>query len=141
MNRIISSTFRFLVIATIALFSSCKPTNEDLLTKGNRLFDEGKYDEAILAYTELIQRNNKLQMPLYNRGLCYYNKGEYEKALIDFNKTVELKTPPGTHLVFEKNPDGLLATEEDRMQVKYDLLKEMITATGYHLDSLQRNSK
>jgi tetratricopeptide (TPR) repeat protein len=135
MNPISNRTrFHFMLMIVVAAISSCKLTNDELLEKGNRLVNAGKYDEAIAVYTKLIHRNKKFQVPYYNRGLCYYHKYDYNRALHDFNEAIRIKTSSG--LVFAKNANAPWATEEDRMQAGYPDLLYMVAMSEYFMDSL-----
>jgi len=81
---------------------------KDLIEGGNRHFSSGSYDEAIESYSRalfqlkmkgLIATPDKHNMMTvtYNRGLAYLEKGDYEKALKDFDT------------VLQKNPDDAQA--------------------------------
>jgi len=49
------------------------------------------YTNAILAYNEAIRLNSNLdEGTLYNRGLCYTDMGEFQLALADFSRCLEL---------------------------------------------------
>ncbi len=50
-----------------------------------------KFDEAIEAYNEAIKLNTDLdEGTIYNRGTCYSKMNQYELALADFNRCLEL---------------------------------------------------
>lgn len=44
---------------------------------GEKLYDEGKYDKAI-GYLEMGEKTRTSQ---YKQGMCYYNMGQWEKAI------------------------------------------------------------
>ena len=44
--------------------------------------DQEKYDLAISEFTSLIEKDSEYANAYNNRALSYYNKGEYEKALV-----------------------------------------------------------
>ena len=46
--------------------------------------------KAAEMYTDLIQASDKWWLPYYNRGICFFNEQENEKALADFSKAVKL---------------------------------------------------
>ncbi|MEK7841811.1 MAG: tetratricopeptide repeat protein, partial [Deltaproteobacteria bacterium] len=48
------------------------------------------YDMAIEDSTSAIVINPKYADAYYNRGLAYYNKGQYDRAIEDYNKASEL---------------------------------------------------
>jgi tetratricopeptide (TPR) repeat protein len=62
----------------------------EFFNKGNDLFDEEKYDEAILAYQEFLALNPSAFQVGFNIADCYREKGEYDKAMAELNKVLEL---------------------------------------------------
>ena len=66
------------------------PNLSDWFDRAARLFEEGKYKEAALLYTKILEVNEDNVSSLLNRGATYYKMGQYEKALRDFEKVVEL---------------------------------------------------
>lgn len=67
---------------------------EGLKTKANKLFKEGKLDEAIKEYSSLIEfdpsNKNFISIILANRSLCYKKQNKLMEALKDANKSVKL---------------------------------------------------
>lgn len=72
------------ILAFTGIAVACKKTSSNIqeqLNLGYKLLDEGKYEEAILAFEKLIEiepRNTKGYVGL---GLAYGNSGNYHKAL------------------------------------------------------------
>ena len=101
-------------ISTVILllfFVSCKQTNEQMTSKGIKLYNKEKYKEAIGIYTNVLNNNSKLQLAYYYRGLCYIETKEYLKALNDFNSIINLKTLGGGNFIWELNPNSIVADE------------------------------
>lgn len=48
------------------------------------------YEEAISAYTEAIELDNSNHVLFSNRSAAYAKAGQFQKALEDANKTIEL---------------------------------------------------
>ena len=63
------------------------------LEEGNAFFKDGKYDTALLMYEEFLAKNAGAYQVLLNIGDCYREKGEYDKAIENYNKLIE----PGRH--------------------------------------------
>ncbi|MCQ2816491.1 MAG: DnaJ domain-containing protein [archaeon] len=67
---------------------------EDLKAKANKLFKEGKLDEAIAEYTKLIEfdpsNKNFNAVILGNRSLCYKKQDKLMEALKDVNLALKL---------------------------------------------------
>ena len=47
-------------------------------------------DHAIYNYTEAIKRNLKFVKAYNNRGIAYIGRQQYDLAIADFNKAIEL---------------------------------------------------
>lgn len=60
-----------------------------ILEKGNQLFKDGKYDEAILSYQEFLGKNPNLYQIQLSIGDCYREKGDFAKAIETYNLVVE----------------------------------------------------
>jgi hypothetical protein len=59
--------------------------------EGNKAFSKGKYHSAIEAFTKAIACNPDEAVYYSNRSAAYEKVGDYQRALKDANKTVELK--------------------------------------------------
>jgi Flp pilus assembly protein TadD len=66
-----------------------------LITKGDILREQGKYEEAAAAYTQAIERIGKLRVSnwpiLYARGICYERAGDWAKAERDLLHALTLE--------------------------------------------------
>lgn len=65
-------------------------STEDLKADGNRLFQQGRYQEAIDAYSKAIIRNPHVSTYFTNRALCYMNLKAWNKAAEDCAKAAFL---------------------------------------------------
>jgi tetratricopeptide (TPR) repeat protein len=59
------------------------------LAKGNALFDEGKYEEAITAYQNIITADPEAYIVYKNIGNCYFQMQEYAEAESAYQKILE----------------------------------------------------
>jgi len=64
-------------------------TTLGLFQEGNRLFEQGKYVEAISKFEEFLEQNYTIYQVHLNIGNCYREIGEYEKAIAAFNNVLE----------------------------------------------------
>ncbi len=63
----------------------------DKINKGNKLFEEKKYEEAIKLFEELIKAKPELKMINQNIGNCYFAMEKYEKAIEYYKKALKEK--------------------------------------------------
>ena len=59
------------------------------LVKGNALFDEEKYEEAIAAYQNIIAANPEAYIVFKNIGNCYFQMQKYAEAEAAYQKILE----------------------------------------------------
>jgi tetratricopeptide (TPR) repeat protein len=59
------------------------------LDRGNQLFREQKYDEALAQYEQFLQKNPLAYQVKINIGDCYREKGDFDKAAEIYNKIIE----------------------------------------------------
>jgi tetratricopeptide (TPR) repeat protein len=63
----------------------------DLLDKGNSLFTEGRYEEAIQYYDKVLEIEPNDVYVLYNKGNAFYSLGNYTEAIQYFDKALEIE--------------------------------------------------
>ncbi len=78
---------RLLSILLILFLLGC---NSGESRKADQLFSQGKFEEAITAYSHYISENPRSIGAIYNRGRAYEELGKYEQAEQDFTKVSEL---------------------------------------------------
>ncbi|MDW3211107.1 MAG: tetratricopeptide repeat protein [Reichenbachiella sp.] len=79
---------RHLMIWVLALaLLACE--NEER-TKGDTLYSDGKYAEAIKAYDEYLKLHPSHVKSLYNRGRSFEELGKFQKAYNDFEAVLEI---------------------------------------------------
>jgi tetratricopeptide (TPR) repeat protein len=66
-------------------------TSYGLVNVAKKLLSAGKYDEAIEKVSRAIEKDPGTFILYYNRALAYEKKGDKDKALLDYKKTLELK--------------------------------------------------
>ncbi|UXX79280.1 tetratricopeptide repeat protein [Reichenbachiella carrageenanivorans] len=75
-----------ILVLAVVLFA-CE--NEER-SKGDELYNEGKYSEAIKAYDEYIGLHPTHVKSIYNRGRSYEELGKFQKAFEDFEAVLEI---------------------------------------------------
>jgi len=94
------------LISVIFSFLACDFIRNDFeknVNAANLSFKNGDYDEAIRLYSKVlwypgVSNENKTKI-YFNRGLVYsIGKGQYDKAIVDFNRAIERK--PGYAFIY-----------------------------------------
>jgi tetratricopeptide (TPR) repeat protein len=100
------------------------------------LANQKKYQEATKVYTKVINRNNKIQLAWYERGMCFAHLNNYSLALRDFDKVIALKTVGG--YIMELNSEAApILGDEARFQVPYDDVIYQRATVKADIDSLE----
>ena len=86
-------TLRVLTIAFATCCLAWLDPVRDRINEGNRLFQEGKFGEAIHAYGEVLVDNPSDPLLNFNMGAAHYKAGKYPEALSSFSRIPE--TPEG----------------------------------------------
>jgi tetratricopeptide (TPR) repeat protein len=58
--------------------------------KGNKLYQEGKYDEAIASYESILKSGQESAEIYFNLGNCYYKQNKVAPAIFNFEKALLL---------------------------------------------------
>jgi tetratricopeptide (TPR) repeat protein len=64
-------------------------TSFEFLEKGNQLLNEQKYDEALAAYQQFLEKNPQAYQVKVSLADCYRGKGEYDRAIEIYNQALE----------------------------------------------------
>lgn len=67
--------------------------------RGNKLFSDGKFVEALVEYAEAIKRNPKDYKSYNNRATCYVKLMEFNLAMKEVDKSLEIEPNFGKALV------------------------------------------
>jgi tetratricopeptide (TPR) repeat protein len=126
----------FFTLSVTFLLSACSPSNEQLIDEGNALAHQHKYQDAIATYTKVIIRTSKLQLPFYNRGIAYLSSKQYQKALSDFNRVIDMQGGEYINIVFNDHlpyaNDEATNAQVPRLDVLYHRAQ-----TKFYMDSLR----
>lgn len=61
---------------------------ESPLSKGDALYQQGKYTEALQEYKSVLEENQEIYEAYEKIGLCYYRLGDLDKAVEAFKQTL-----------------------------------------------------
>lgn len=83
-----------ITILTISLLATSiavgAQTENKAIVNGNKLYKEGKFDEAILEYKKAAETNPANGTIPFNLGNAIFKKDGFEEALAAYNKSIEL---------------------------------------------------
>lgn len=71
----------------LLVLNGCK--NDDVIL-GDRLFEQGRFRDAIKAYDKYLELQPTHVKSIYNRGRAYEELGEYSQALANFKKALDI---------------------------------------------------
>jgi tetratricopeptide (TPR) repeat protein len=97
--------------------------------------EQQKFDQALAECNRIVDLEPKSDQPLFYRGLVYLEKGDYEKALVDFdgassaaarhaNTQAEVRIGRAMALFLSGKGDMNKAQAEYRLALRYDILAE-----------------
>ena len=95
----ISKFFTFLWLITSGCQNVVNEANiigqeiPDLLCKpesAKQLYESDKFQSALLAYDCLIQNDSTIGDYFFNRGICYMELYDFNKAIFDFKSSIKL---------------------------------------------------
>jgi tetratricopeptide (TPR) repeat protein len=79
-----------ILVFSLATLSGCSASKESYLTKGNKLFAAGKYDEAALNYRAAIQKDAGFGEAYYRLGLTTIKLNNAREAYTALFRAVQL---------------------------------------------------
>ncbi|QCK14978.1 tetratricopeptide repeat protein [Mangrovivirga cuniculi] len=97
----------YLTVLIMIVAVSC---GSDLSDKGDQLYKQGKYEEAIEAYSEYLETYPNNEIVIYNRGRSYEELGQFDEAIADYEKVLKIddrhmNSRLGLASLFYKNED------------------------------------
>jgi tetratricopeptide (TPR) repeat protein len=85
----------------------------DKLDQGNKLFDEGRYDEAIAYFENILTARPEFYQININIGNAYMKKEDYRQALASFQKVLE-KDPQNVEALISSGNCNVELKENDK---------------------------
>lgn len=76
---------------------SLTSTLKEKLDEANSLYEQSKFDDAIIAYKEIIEQFPDVYIINVSVGNCYFEKGDYNQAILFYQKALE--DDPDNHQV------------------------------------------
>ncbi len=84
---------RKVLLITVFMLLACAMIAQSLrdqLDEGVKLSTAGRYDEAIVIFSEILQKQPNSATVLTRRAIAYYNNGAYNNASVDLAKATSL---------------------------------------------------
>ena len=107
----------------------------EMLEQGNQLFKDGKYDDAIVAYQQLLDANPGLYQIKVSIADCYREKGEFDKAIAIYNEVI---TQSASDAAMGKDMEAKALAGIGNCYLKQGKLEE---AQGYFQKSVDASPK
>ena len=85
---------RFTLLLSACLSVGWLSPTYDTIDAGNRLFKQGKYDEAIGKYGEVLVDDPDSPLLNYNMGAANYKAGKYSEAIASFGRVKATEDDP-----------------------------------------------
>ena len=67
-----------------------KLDSDELSSKGKKLLEDGKFDEALAFFEQALLKNPNDPDLLNNKGVALRSLGRYDEAIECFNKSLEI---------------------------------------------------
>lgn len=126
--------YSFIFFWSLILSSSCQETTDSLLDKAYKLSKEKKYEEANKLYSKAIDRNHRLEIAFYNRGMNFASLKKYQNALIDFDEIISHYKKGNLVVTFTS---GL--SEDDGYKISYNDALYQRAQVLHDIDSLSQS--
>jgi tetratricopeptide (TPR) repeat protein len=119
-----------------SLFSQKMP--EDYFEEGNRSFEQGNYERAIISFQYIVDhypKNELYPKSYYNIGFIYYSQKNYNKSIDLFKRTLEINLAeeydPGSNIIDSFYTDSKNRASRILSDIYYE--KEMFDSALYYL--------
>jgi Flp pilus assembly protein TadD len=107
-------TWLLIALMVLSLLAACsrdpKVRRQKYLDSGERYYDQGKYREAAIQFSNAVQVDSKWAEGHYRLGLAYLNLQNWQGAFAEFSRAVSLDE---NHLVARVNLGALLLAGGD----------------------------
>jgi tetratricopeptide (TPR) repeat protein len=94
------------------------------MNKATRLVREGRWNEAIPAFCEIIQKAPKKGEPRFNLARIYQKVGHFGLALSEYKKIVNLKDELGRNHAFVVESERAIGELTKLLKANSQMLRE-----------------
>ncbi|RLG22068.1 hypothetical protein DRN72_03100 [Methanosarcinales archaeon] len=104
------------VVVVVLVMASAGAT-EDVLSQADELYKQGKYEEALSLYKNILSTNPNDVYALYAKGNCLYKMGDFFGAIESYQKALELD--PQNYVIMNNLGNAYYAINEYEEAVYY----------------------
>ena len=90
-SRALLSKIKRLLLIVLSCVISANGYAQDRFQEAERLYDQGRINDAVIAYQNLLEENSGNPALLFNLGNCAYRKGDYGNAVLYYERARRLK--------------------------------------------------
>ena len=98
----------------------------EIENKANTYADKGKFDKAIVLYTEALGITPNPAYVMHDRGMVYLQKGEFDKAISDFSKAMEINPDEKDFVAQCYNDRGNVYYEQEQYEKSWQDVQKAI---------------
>jgi len=124
-GKLVARLKKFLPIAAIiSLFlvfqeSSTAQTVRSHVSKGNSIYEKGRYTDAEVEYKKALEKNPKSKEAQFNLGNSYYKQQRFDEALKEFGNTgAAVKSPEERAVAYYNAGNSLYSSNKFREAVE-----------------------
>lgn len=117
----------FSIIIIVSLFVSkavLADHNQHVFEQANELYQQEKFDAAIVKYLEIINNGYESWQLYFNMGNTYYRTGQFGKAILYFERAYRLN-PKNEDIVFNLNLANTKVVDNIKTPPLSELLDEV----------------
>ncbi len=93
--------------------------NDELIVKGNNLYAEGKYQESIDSYQQVMKNGMEASELFFNLGNAYFKSGEVPSAILYYEKALRIAPKDEDILYNLEVSNGLITDKIDEVPVLF----------------------
>ena len=133
--------FLILLLILFPFVSTYSLTLGTNIIKGNKFYQEGKYEDAVRKYTEGLAKKANYTL-YYNRGASFYKLGQYNKAISDFENAATYSNSEKGHIkaIYNAGNSSFMQAEADKAKNPSSALESYEKAVKHFERVLQLDS-
>src|SRR5687767_9694455 len=90
-NQVLAALLVLTLITSPTLSRNNQTLAQAAIKKGNDLFAEGRFEEAVKEYESVREDSEIYAVALYNIGVCYYELWQIDRAIGFYQQAIETR--------------------------------------------------